>query len=276
MKSHVGLALLWLVLPVTAIGGDDHEKELGFTDLRIINGRLYEFGKLKGVSGMFTVAGKVESSSGSETVLLDEYEVFIFQPQETVGEALQGFHAGSALDKAAAARLCNGRRTLGQFFTLSNTVRQHIRMESRTDRFTVKNSANYKVRAFVKVAAVKVSEGVYDAGVRFAGDIHVFNSLLRLTDGGAVAVGIPSRGEIEARMRRKKEVLLGFQVRQAEAGSASFQYELGRRYLNGDGVERDAAKAQEWFGKAAAQDHAQAKALLETLKREGKQPEGKR
>ena len=44
----------------------------------------------------------------------------------------------------------------------------------------------------------------------------------------------------------------------AEKGDAYGQYRMGKRYLTGDGVQKDIAKAREMFQKAAAQDHSQA------------------
>lgn len=50
--------------------------------------------------------------------------------------------------------------------------------------------------------------------------------------------------------------------KEAEAGDAKAQYDLGRMYEGGEGVPKDAAKAVEWLQKAAAQGHADAQALL--------------
>jgi TPR repeat protein len=44
----------------------------------------------------------------------------------------------------------------------------------------------------------------------------------------------------------------------AEKGDAYGEYKMGLRYLNGDGVEKDPAKAKDFFGKAAAQGNKDA------------------
>src|SRR5262249_26629831 len=44
----------------------------------------------------------------------------------------------------------------------------------------------------------------------------------------------------------------------AEAGDAASQYELGTRYQNGDGVEKNYAEAVKWFRKAAEKNYAPA------------------
>lgn len=58
-----------------------------------------------------------------------------------------------------------------------------------------------------------------------------------------------------------------FQKKRAEAGSASAQYDLGKRYLTGDGLAQDLDAARKWFEAAAKQDHEGASAKLEELKK---------
>lgn len=63
----------------------------------------------------------------------------------------------------------------------------------------------------------------------------------------------PPNGSIPRQTAEETErKVLEFHIRQAEAGSARFQYELGLRYLEGRGVELDPAKGREWLEKAAA------------------------
>ncbi|MBP5294436.1 MAG: SEL1-like repeat protein, partial [Lachnospiraceae bacterium] len=49
----------------------------------------------------------------------------------------------------------------------------------------------------------------------------------------------------------------------AQNGDATAQYELGMAFENGDGVKQDDSKALEWLGRAAAQGHTEATAVLE-------------
>lgn len=51
----------------------------------------------------------------------------------------------------------------------------------------------------------------------------------------------------------------------AEKGDTQAQYDLGCRYLKGQGVEADASKAVRWLREAAAQGHERAQVLLDTL-----------
>ena len=58
-----------------------------------------------------------------------------------------------------------------------------------------------------------------------------------------------------------------FQKQRAEEGFPSAQYELGVRYLKGDGVEQDAMAARKWLSRAAKQGDAQAQRKLDELDR---------
>ncbi|MBI3880609.1 MAG: sel1 repeat family protein [Verrucomicrobia bacterium] len=68
------------------------------------------------------------------------------------------------------------------------------------------------------------------------------------------------------KMKATQAKVLALQMRQASNGSATFQFDLGARYLKGDGVEKNEDLAREWLEKSAAQGNNQAKALLETTK----------
>jgi TPR repeat protein len=68
----------------------------------------------------------------------------------------------------------------------------------------------------------------------------------------------------------KEELLkrtVAFEKEQAAAGSPTFQYELGVRYLTGDGVEPDLTEAKNWLTKAAKNGNKDAVAKLEELKK---------
>jgi hypothetical protein len=56
-------------------------------------------------------------------------------------------------------------------------------------------------------------------------------------------------------------------TKEAEEGDVWAQYDLGRCYANGEGVEKDMKKAVYWFTKAAEQGNANAKTNLSNLGR---------
>jgi TPR repeat protein len=69
--------------------------------------------------------------------------------------------------------------------------------------------------------------------------------------------------------KAKQETLrktIEFQKKRAAEGSPSAQYELGLRYLTGDGMEQDEATGRKWLEDSAKQDYTPAKRKLEELK----------
>lgn len=55
----------------------------------------------------------------------------------------------------------------------------------------------------------------------------------------------------------------------AEAGEAKAQFELGKKYNNGDGVAQDNAEAAKWYRKAAEQGHVGSQYNLALIYSEG-------
>jgi TPR repeat protein len=60
---------------------------------------------------------------------------------------------------------------------------------------------------------------------------------------------------------------LDWQKERAAAGSASVQYDLAIRYLDGKGVEKDAAEAKKWLKESAKSGNEKAKAKLAELEK---------
>lgn len=56
---------------------------------------------------------------------------------------------------------------------------------------------------------------------------------------------------------------------QAEAGNATAQFELGNKYSNATGPQKNLAKALDWFRKAALQDHVEAQFKLAVMYQNG-------
>lgn len=52
----------------------------------------------------------------------------------------------------------------------------------------------------------------------------------------------------------------------AESGDMAAQYDLALCYQSGAGIKKDEKRAALWFMRAAAQGHAEAKAILEMMK----------
>ena len=58
-----------------------------------------------------------------------------------------------------------------------------------------------------------------------------------------------------------------FQKKRAAAGAPTAQYDLGMRYLNGDGLEKNPELAQKWLQAAATNGNTQATKELQELNR---------
>lgn len=74
----------------------------------------------------------------------------------------------------------------------------------------------------------------------------------------------------EKTKEQKEETLrktIEFQKKRAEAGAPSAQYDLGVRYLEGDGVKKNLELAQKWLNAAATNGNSQAIKKLEALKK---------
>jgi hypothetical protein len=72
----------------------------------------------------------------------------------------------------------------------------------------------------------------------------------------------------EKTQAQKDEILrktIEFQKQRAAAGAPTAQYDLGMRYLNGDGVEKDPALAKKWLTAASTNGSSEAVKKLEEL-----------
>jgi TPR repeat protein len=65
----------------------------------------------------------------------------------------------------------------------------------------------------------------------------------------------------------QEERIINFQRQNAVSGNPSAQYDLGMRYLKGDGVEQDDKQAMEWLKLAAGSGNSRAEKHLEALQK---------
>ena len=230
----------------------DSARELGLRDLRIINGALYDFGM---APASCTVSGTVKAISGN-TVILSNVET-----KMEVG-AVPNDESGTSglLRGLAISRLGNSP---GQRLSMGASVR-YVTVEYQTE---VANLNNVTIGQKVAVQALLLDpkNPKWDAGTRFTGDVHEFKTVYRFAGNRIVANPIPPREQIEAKAAKRNQAAIDSLTRNATKGLAFAEYELGLRYLKGDGVEVDPAKAKEWLQKAAAQGYAKAKAALQSL-----------
>lgn len=81
-----------------------------------------------------------------------------------------------------------------------------------------------------------------------------------------LAVAKPvDKAKVAADKEEAKRQLVAYQKERAEQGSARSQYDVGLRYLDGDGVAQDVKVGREWLKKSATQGNDDAVAKLKEL-----------
>lgn len=75
----------------------------------------------------------------------------------------------------------------------------------------------------------------------------------------------PDPEKVKAQKAELLRRVVDFQKRRAEEGSESAQYELGLRYLKGDGVEKDEPAGRKWLALASKHGYLPATRKLEEL-----------
>jgi TPR repeat protein len=78
---------------------------------------------------------------------------------------------------------------------------------------------------------------------------------------------VPERPKTKAELEALDRRTLAFQRAQAEKGSATAQYDLGKRYLTGKGVEKDLETARHWFKLSADNGNIMSAAKLAELEK---------
>jgi hypothetical protein len=99
-------------------------------------------------------------------------------------------------------------------------------------------------------------------------DQAAFTNAVARLNAGLAAIRTREAEQQTARLASAEVKALEFQIQRAAAGSASAQYDLAVRYLEGKGVAQDKEKALELLRKSAAQGHGPARKKIEEI--EGK------
>jgi len=94
-----------------------------------------------------------------------------------------------------------------------------------------------------------------------------FTNVVLVTARGIVKKESPQ--QIAAKKAATDAKLIGWHQQQATNNVAYAQYELGKRYLNGDSLERNEALGLYWLRRAATQDYEPA---LQLLKKRAEEP----
>jgi hypothetical protein len=114
----------------------------------------------------------------------------------------------------------------------------------------------------------------YSAWAKDTGEMYQYNTVgnstktIRKFDCGVPvpppgqAAPPPARAMTPLEREAMAQRVVKYQLEQADKGLPSFQFLVGKRYMTGDGVERDPKIAREYFQKAAAQGDTDAQAAL--------------
>ncbi len=106
---------------------------------------------------------------------------------------------------------------------------------------------------YTAVSKAKATVRLYDFGVPCSPPKEVIASLKIQKD------------YILQQYKEANERRVQIELQEAEKGSASAQYMLGRRYLYGDGIPKDEQLARRWLEASAAQGNSDAQAKLQSL-----------
>ena len=104
---------------------------------------------------------------------------------------------------------------------------------------------------------------LYDYGIPYIPPVH------KLTPKEAAA----AKAAAAKKKTESDAARLKFQQQQADNGRATYQYQMGMRYLKGDGVAQDRTKALDYLSKAAAQGNEDAKSALSNFSKLASQAE---
>lgn len=74
---------------------------------------------------------------------------------------------------------------------------------------------------------------------------------------------VPERAPVD----EKEQKVFAFHLKRAEDGSASSQYEVGSRYVEGKGVEKNRTEAIKWLEKSLKQRNRKAAGLLDRARK---------
>jgi len=146
--------------------------------------------------------------------------------------------------------------------------RRHLVSETREPgkRLSLRNCpSSLRPTTGKQIQGLAMQTGVFQHG----------NETLEQWDYGVVYTPQPHKltpeevaaAKIEAEKKKAEgaAAILKFELENSEKGRDLYQYRVGLRYLNGNGVPKDLAKARDYLSKAAAQGNKEAAAELARL-----------
>ena len=109
----------------------------------------------------------------------------------------------------------------------------------------------------------------YDAGIFDARCVTAANSISNQIRARLIEMRSAAESKLEQERQAAIPRIVVFQMRQASNGYPSFQFELAKRYLRGDGIETNRALAIHWLQSACTNGESQASNLLRQINLQG-------
>ena len=134
-------------------------------------------------------------------------------------------------------------------------------VEGKTIYFIAKKAGTH---TFLDVQGASRTVAMYDHG-----SVLTTEEIQVLQKEAAQAQAEQNKKYIEAESKRQAENLprvVDYQLRQASNGSSSFQIEIGKRYLRGDGLEVNTNMAIYWLQSACTNGESEASNLLARIR----------
>jgi hypothetical protein len=168
----------------------------------------------------------------------------------------------------------NGQASSGEFLVLDPEMKRIVSEEIEREKedytyvrvFVTNCPAIYLIKGKeVALFAFPTGGSTYNYGETFLGNSEKLPNVFLVT-----AQGIRKKEtlqEVAAKKAITAANLLVWQHQQASNGVAYVQYDLSKRYFEGNGVTNDVSMGFYWLRRAAAQDYEPALKLLETVER---------
>ena len=219
----------------------------------------------------YTVAGTVRRNTNNVAIVeKDLGTVMVFNADQDMlyaqpGEMLKMLFVKERLEKTG------GKISTGEWFSWDSVSRSYVTPVHKTQIYILNNCPDrVRVGDTISCYALPVSVSsrdslTFDYGKSFVGRLGDYPDYFEIRPSAIVKTHRLSETEIKAKQAEITQKIVESQKKESAAGSAVSQYDLGVRYLKGDGVEKNEELALRWLKVAATNGNDQAAKLLGEL-----------
>jgi hypothetical protein len=221
----------------------------------------------------YTIAGTVRRKDYDVAIIeKDLGTVMVFNADRDMlyaepGEMLKMLYVKDRLEKTG------GKISAGEWFSWDSVSRSYATPTHKTQIYILNNCPDsVRVGETISCYALPVSGSsrdslTFDYGKPFVGHLEDYPDYFEVRPTAIVKTHRLSDAEIKAKKEETTQKIVEWQKKEAATGSAISQYDLGVRYLKGDGLEKDEQLALHWLKVAATNGNDQAVKLLSDLSR---------